>query len=344
MRKEKKAPPPEEDDGPSKAWLDSYADAMTLLLAFFVLLYAFSLLDEKKFAEFKYGVEQAFSFSSPAVPEGTGFLDEGLGINENAGQLAVVPSDVSNEIEELLEELAADQQITPDEVEELREAVEAALAAAEVDLDLFQVETDPRGVVITLDETLLFPSGSARIDEDAAPALGAVAEVLAGLDNQILVEGHTDSVPTTGSVWPTNWELSAARATAALRELNESYGLAAPRLSAVGHADTRPRATNDTAEGRAQNRRTEIVVLVSADNAIVSDVPLVDDIAMSDEAFPDAPGQLDGVAREVGEGDATGDADVDADAGEGTGTGEPGIGETADPDIVEFDNPVFQGP
>ena len=315
---------------------------MTLLLAFFVLLYAFSLLDEKKFAEFKYGVEQAFSFSSPAVPEGTGFLDEGLGINENAGQLAVVPSDVSNEIEELLEELAADQQITPDEVEELREAVEAALAAAEVDLELFQVETDPRGVVITLDETLLFPSGSARIDEDAAPALGAVAEVLAGLDNQILVEGHTDSVPTTGSVWPTNWELSAARATAALRELNESYGLAAPRLSAVGHADTRPRAPNDTAEGRAQNRRTEIVVLVSADNAIVSDVPLVDDIAMSDEAFPDAPGQLDGVAREVGEGDATGDAD--ADAGDGTGAGEPGIGETADPDIVEFDNPVFQGP
>ena len=261
MRKEK-APIPAEDDGPSKAWLDSYADAMTLLLAFFVLLYAFSLLDEKKFAEFKYGVEQAFSFSSPAVPEGTGFLDEGVGINENAGQLAVVPADVQNEIDALLEEIAADQQVTPDEVEALREAVEAALKAAAVQLDLFQVETDPRGVVVTLDETLLFPSGSARIDDAAAPALGAIAEVLADLDNQILVEGHTDSVPTSGTVWPTNWELSAARATAALRELNESYGLAGTRLSAVGHADTRPRATNDTAEGRAQNRRIEIVVLV----------------------------------------------------------------------------------
>ena len=337
MRKEKKAPPPEEDDGPSKAWLDSYADAMTLLLAFFVLLYAFSLLDEKKFAEFKYGVEQAFSFSSPAVPEGTGFLDEGLGINENAGQLAVVPSDVQNEIEEILEELAADQQITPNEVEELREAVEASLAAAAVDLELFQVETDPRGVVITLDETLLFPSGSARIGDDAAPALGAVAEVLAGLDNLILVEGHTDSVPTTGSVWPTNWELSSARATAALRELNESYGLAAPRLSAVGHADTRPRATNDTAEGRAQNRRTEIVVLVEADNATISDIPLVDDIAMSDEAFPDDPGQLDGIAREV-----------DGTDGEGSGDGDDsstaGGGDSSEPDIVDFDNPVFEGP
>lgn len=326
MRKQK-APPPPEDDGPSKAWLDSYADAMTLLLAFFVLLYAFSLLDEKKFAEFKYGVEQAFSFSSPAVPEGTGFLDEGLGINENAGQLAVVPSDVQNEIDEILEELAADQQITPEEVEELREAVEASLAAADIDLELFQVETDPRGVVITLDETLLFPSGSARIDDSAAPALGAVATVLAGLDNPILVEGHTDSVPTTGSVWPTNWELSSARATAALRELNESYGLAAPRLAAVGHADTQPRATNDTAEGRAQNRRTEIVLLVSPDNAVVSDIPIVDDIAMSDEAFPDAAGQIDSAGSESDDGTT------------GEGAGEPG-----DPDIVEFDNPVFEGP
>ena len=331
MRSEKKAPPPEEEEGPSKAWLDSYADATTLLLAFFVLLYAFSLLDEKKFAEFKYGVEQAFSFSSPAVPQGSGFLEEGMGINDNAGQLAVISSTVSGEIEELLRELTADQQITPDEVEQLREAVEAALAAAEVDLELFQVETDPRGVVITLDESLLFASGSARIDDEAAPALGAVAEVLAGLDNPILVEGHTDSVPTTGTVWPTNWELSAARATAALRALNESYGLAAPRLSAVGHADTRPRATNDTAEGRAQNRRTQIVVLVSADNAVVSDVAFVDDIARSDEAFPGPLNHFDGVARDVGEGDAD-------DAGDAA------AGEISDPDIVEFDNPVFQGP
>ena len=191
MRKAKAAAPVE-DDGPSKAWLDSYADAMTLLLAFFVLLYAFSLLDVKKFAEFKYGVEQAFSISSPALPEGSGFLDEGLGVNENAGQLAVIPSDVQNEIDDILESMSSDQMITPDEVEELRDAVEAALAAASVDLDAFDVELDPRGVVITLDERLLFASGSARIGDGAAPALSAVAEVVAGLDNEILVEGHTD--------------------------------------------------------------------------------------------------------------------------------------------------------
>ena len=336
MRKEK-APIPAEDDGPSKAWLDSYADAMTLLLAFFVLLYAFSLLDEKKFAEFKYGVEQAFSFSSPAVPEGTGFLDEGVGINENAGQLAVVPADVQNEIDALLDEIAADQQVTPDEVEALREAVEAALKAAAVQLDLFQVETDPRGVVVTLDETLLFPSGSARIDDAAAPALGAIAEVLADLDNQILVEGHTDSVPTSGTVWPTNWELSAARATAALRELNESYGLAGTRLSAVGHADTRPRATNDTAEGRAQNRRIEIVVLVEDDSAVVTEVPLVDDVAGSEAGVGENPAGLS-IGPAVTEAD---------DSGTDTNTAGERVGESnaADqPGVVEFVNPVFEGP
>ena len=309
------------DEGPSKAWLDSYADAMTLLLAFFVLLYAFSLLDEKKFAEFKYGVEQAFSFSSPAVPEGTGFLDEGVGINENAGQLAVIPSDVQNEIDELLEEIASDQQITPDEVEQLKEAVEAALVSANIDIDAFEVSTDPRGVVITLDERLLFASGSARIDGRAAPVLGTVAEVLAGLDNQLLIEGHTDSVPTTGSVWPTNWELSAARATATLRVLNESYGLAGPRLAAVGYADTRPRATNDTVEGRAANRRTEIVVLVDPDTAVISEIPLVGE-------------------GEIAPAGTTTDGEADTGAA-GDGTGE---GTEFTPDIVGFDNPVFEGP
>ena len=301
MRKAKAAAPVE-DDGPSKAWLDSYADAMTLLLAFFVLLYAFSLLDVKKFAEFKYGVEQAFSISSPALPEGSGFLDEGLGVNENVGQLAVIPSDVQNEIDDILESMSSDQMITPDEVEELRDAVEAALAAASVDLDAFDVELDPRGVVITLDERLLFASGSARIGDGAAPALSAVAEVVAGLDNEILVEGHTDSVPTTGTAWPTNWELSAARATAVLRTLHESYGVSDARMAAVGYSDTRPRASNADVDGRQANRRTELVVLVEPDNATESAIPLVD-----------APG-------------------IDASAG---------LDEVAAADITGFDDPIF---
>jgi chemotaxis protein MotB len=301
VRKAKPAAPIE-DDGPSKAWLDSYADAMTLLLAFFVLLYAFSLLDVKKFAEFKYGVEQAFSISSPALPEGSGFLDEGLGVNENAGQLAVIPSDVQNEIDDILESVSSDQMITPNEVNELRDAVEAALAAASVDLDAFDVDLDPRGVVITLDERLLFASGSARIGAGAAPALSAVAEIVSGLDNEILVEGHTDSVPTTGTAWPTNWELSAARATAVLRSLHESYGVPDGRMAAVGYADTRPRASNADADGRQANRRTELVVLVEPDRATVTAIPLVDD------------------------------AGIDASAG---------LDEVAATDITGFDDPIF---
>ena len=305
-----------EDDGPSKAWLDSYADAMTLLLAFFVLLYAFSLLDEKKFAEFRYGVEQAFSFANPAVPEGSGFLDEGLGINQYGGQLAVVPTDVQNEIDELLEELTADQQITPEEVEELREAVEAALAAAAIDVDDFEVDLDPRGVVVKLDERLLFSSGSAQLSGDAAPALAAVAQVFSGFDNEILVEGHTDSVPTTGTVWPSNWELSSARATAVLRELTSGYGVDEARTAAVGRADTRPRDTNDSAEGRQANRRTELIVLVESDAAEVTTIPLVTD----DDVLGDGGGTTTG-----GLPDAAGLEPVD------------------EPDISDFPDPVFSG-
>lgn len=344
MRKAKAAAPPEE--GPSKAWLDSYADAMTLLLAFFVLLYAFSLLDERKFQEFKYGVEQAFSFTSPAVPEGTGFLDEGLGINENAGQLAVIPSDVQNEIDDILDEISADQQITPDEIERLREAIEAALIAAEVDLDAFDVEADPRGVVITLENRLLFASGSARIQEEAAAALGAVASVLRDIDNQLLIEGHTDWVPTTGTQWPTNWELSAARATTTLRVFNERYGLPGPRLAAVGYADTRPRATNETAEGRSQNRRTQIVVLVEADSATISEVPFVEGSTAESlglDAGTDPSGATDGSGGASTGESTTGDDTVEGSGSSGItdGIGPGDEGTVTIPDIPGFDNPVF---
>lgn len=303
MRKAKKVV--EEDEGPSKAWLDSYADAMTLLLAFFVLLYAFSLLDEKKFAEFRYGVEQAYSITSPALPEGSGFLDEGLGINDYAGQVAVVPSDVQSEIDELLDEITSDQVITPEEVEQLREATESALLAASVDAAAFDVSLDPRGVVVTMNESLLFGSGSARIGEAAQPALAAVSAVLAGIDNEVIVEGHTDSVPTTGTAWPTNWELSSARSTAVLRSLNESYGLSGNRLVAAGYADTRPRASNDDAAGRQMNRRTELVVLVPPDEATVSQIELLE-----------------------------GTADAVASAG---------LDNPSSTDITGLDNPVFDG-
>ncbi len=262
-----------EDSGPSKAWLDSYADAMTLLLAFFVLLYAFSITDEKKFAEFKFGVESAFSFANPAVPEGTGFLDEGLGIHENAGQVSVVPSDVQNEIEEMLDEISADQMITPNEATELKEALEAQLGAA-IDITQFEVETDQRGVVITLDEQLLFDSGSASIDTAGIDVLGEVAAVLAGIDNQIAVDGHTDSVPTDGSRWPTNWELSAARATSVVRVFNETYGLAGTRLSATGYSDTRPVDDNSTDAGRQANRRSELIVILDPQVATITDIPI----------------------------------------------------------------------
>jgi len=278
-----------EDEGPSKAWLDSYADAMTLLLAFFVLLYAFSLLDETKFAEFKYGVSQAFSFASPAVPQGAGLLGDGSGINANLGDAAVIPPAANGSVTESLQEISADRIATGMEATKLRDAIKASLSVMAAEGD-YSVETDDRGVAVVLDEQLLFRSGSAMINPDA-PALGVMATVLSGLDNEVLVEGHTDSVPTNGVVWASNWELSAARATAVLRVLTERYGLPAGQFSAVGHADTRPRESNGTPSGRTANRRTELVILVGPDHATESAVPLatgeipVSTVASGTDAF-----------------------------------------------------------
>lgn len=241
----------------SKAWLDSYADAMTLLLAFFILMFAFSLVDEEKFTEFKFGVHQAFGKPAPTFEGGSGLLDRGNGVAASVAAPPVVRDDEDQERKELddvTEVSAADVEVLVQELElRIRE-----LGAS----DFVGFETDPRGVVIRMDSTLLFRSGSPLILPEGVAVLDTVAAVLARIDNQLVVEGHTDDVPTNGGAYPTNWELSSARAVNVLRYLNELGNIPAVRLSASGHADTRPRAINDSPENRASNRRVELIVIV----------------------------------------------------------------------------------
>ncbi len=260
---------PEEAAGPSKAWLDSYADAMTLLLAFFILLYASSLIDEDKFIDFKVGVAQALGRPSPAIDGGIGILDTGNGVTSLIAASPVRQEDGSDDgtaTAEQEEKAAAEEQAEIREatrenarrvVDELEELIEEVGAAPYVD-----VVDDPRGVILRFDSQVLFRSGEAKVLPDGVIVLQTVADLLAGLDNMLVVEGHTDNVPTTGTSWPTNWELSTARATTVLRFLHEVEGIPAVRLSAAGYADTRPRDTNKTSEGRRVNRRVEIVILI----------------------------------------------------------------------------------
>jgi len=260
---------PQEAAGPSKAWLDSYADAMTLLLAFFILLYASSLIDEDRFLDFKVGVAEALGRPSPAIDGGIGILDTGNGVTSLIAASPVRQEDGSDDGTATTQTDGTAAEATEAEVteatrenalrvvEELEELIEEVGAAPYVD-----VVDDPRGVILRFDSQVLFRSGEAKVLPDGVVVLQSVADLLADLDNLLVVEGHTDNVPTTGTSWPTNWELSTARATTVLRFLHEVEQIPAVRLSASGYADTRPRDTNETAEGRASNRRVEIVIMI----------------------------------------------------------------------------------
>jgi chemotaxis protein MotB len=142
---------------------------------------------------------------------------------------------------------------------EIQGAAERILSHANL-RDRVSVRMESRGLTISLPETGFFGTGSADISSSAQPVANEIAELLRGIPNRILVEGHSDNVPIRSGPYRSNWELSTARATGVVRMLIE-MGFAPERLSAAGYAEFRPVATNDTPDGRAQNRRVDLVVL-----------------------------------------------------------------------------------
>jgi chemotaxis protein MotB len=229
-------------------WLLTYADLITLLLVFFIVLYAGSQEDSKKFAILAQGLRSAFNNVSNDGGGGSSAVFLGSGSANAGGQ----------------DQQFADFQAI---VQAIKPVVEQRNAADKVDLHQEQDR-----IVIGLTGDLLFASGSATLRPGAGPILDAVIESLRGKPNEIRVEGHTDNVPIGTLEFNSNWELSSARATAVLRRLVEG-GLPANKLVAAAYGDTRPKADNNTPEGRAANRRAEIVVLYPAGSPPPSPTP-----------------------------------------------------------------------
>lgn len=253
--------PEEEEEGPDKSWLESWADAMTLLMAFFIMLFAFALVDETKFADFKVGIVTALGVADPVLGQADSILENGDGIALTVG-LTTTP-DPANEarIADGKEDLEESGSVTVDNVEDVRDLLEAKFienGAAE----FVSVDIDERGIVVRYDGRVLFRSGSAELSIDSDVILAATAEVLQLVDNPVDIEGHTDDVPTGGR-WISNWELSAARASAVVRWMEGFGSVPSRRLAAVGMGETRPLVANDSDENRAQNRRVEVVIRVS---------------------------------------------------------------------------------
>ncbi len=234
-------------------WLVSYADFITLLFAFFVVLYASSKADQKKQAQVAQAIDSAF---------------HALGIFPEAGRtpnklknLSVFSKDepVSPMTIVMGEDVLAPAQVKED-LESVQQHMQRLLAD-QIAQHTVSVQMGKEGLVISLREAGFFHSGSATPETQTLPVLRQIAESLGKTRYDLRIEGHTDNVPIHNDQFDSNWELSSARATRLARIFLATGAIPPNRISASGYAEFHPVASNDTAAGRAQNRRVDLVIL-----------------------------------------------------------------------------------
>ncbi len=229
-------------------WLVSYADFITLLFAFFVVMYSMSSINEGKYRVLSDTMEEAFK-TPPKSPDP-------IQIGEERKTLKTVESTI-----EEINLIGIKPTISPQsrQLERISNELQQNLAPL-VDKKLVKITRDKLWVKVEMNNRILFASGSARLTERGYPILEELAEVVRNLPNHIDVEGHTDNRPIRTSIYPSNWELSAARA-ASVVHLFTRNGVDPKRLSAIGYGQYRPVTDNATAQGRRSNRRVVMVIL-----------------------------------------------------------------------------------
>jgi chemotaxis protein MotB len=265
----------EEEHENHERWMVSYADMMTLLLVLFIVLYAMSQVDKAKFAALASGLNESFggpiSVTPAASPEGS-VLDGLPGAIDIASVIPPDPTVSDAEVDtaaaqaaaERAERVAAEAQSAYEELAAAREKLAAALAAAGYP-DAARFEIDERGLVVHIvADAVLFDAEEAALRPEGRAILDAVAPTLTELQNVLRVEGHANHLPVTrGGPWPSNWELSATRATTVLRHL-AGGGIPEPRMSATGYAETLPLVPVNDPTAINVNRRVDVVVLSTA--------------------------------------------------------------------------------
>lgn len=240
-------------------WLVSYADFITLLFAFFVVMYALSSVNEGKYKVFNVSMSQAFGTQGAAAEGGTMKLTE---------QEMYFKSLVDRRNARLAEK----QRKLNERMQKLNESLTTKMAGF-VKNGQMTVSQSNRGVTLDINASMLFKPGEAAVQPEAVATLADVAKILSEEDMSIEVEGHTDNIPISNAQFPSNWELSSARASSVVRLFIEQ-GIVATRLKAAGLADNVPIQENSTIEGRARNRRVAVTVLApEAEAATASPSP-----------------------------------------------------------------------
>lgn len=242
MAKQQYTPPQRKDEEPEveeglPAWMATFADMMTLLLCFFVLLLSFANQDISNFRTLMGSIKEAFGVQTErpedtfAAYSPTRLESKGVKLNQKEREVL----DMTMKLRAMVEEDT-----------ELKRST--------------GVTADREGVLVRIDSSFLFESGSAVLAADAPRILAKVLDLLKEYKFNCVIRGHTDDQEHSGSLYPSNWELSSARAAATLRWLVEEGGINPQQLKAVGYADTRPLVPNDNEKDRRQNRRVEFLL------------------------------------------------------------------------------------
>lgn len=275
-----------EDEGPagSPAWMATFADLMSLLMCFFVLLLSFAEMDVEKFKQIAGSMKMAFGvqneFELEDIPKGTSVVATEF----SPGQTSDTPIETIQQITDQTTDPSlrvGDGELDDAEAEELlQEKITALLAETQADAEKLKdmledetqtgkvdVESDGRTITVRIREQGSFPSGSATLNTDFVPVMQRIRDALVEIPGTISIEGHTDSTPLRGGRYESNWGLSSSRALSVTHELLRDGLLTDERMMVVGFADTRPFTFNDTIEGRASNRRVEIVIRQGIDDA-----------------------------------------------------------------------------
>lgn len=238
MSRKKKPPVPA---GGIPEYMATYGDLVTLLMCFFVLLFAFSSIDAQKFE----AVMQSFQGSA-------GILESGTSLTPSNAIFDGMP-----------EEQVSETTAPTDNLEILQERIQQFLEENKLEAEV-TVELEARGLLLRFEDNALFDSGKADLKPQSLVTLQFLAEALTTeefMTKNVRVEGHTDNIPIKTSRFPSNWELSTTRACNVVRYFIEKGGMQPIRFSAAGYSEYYPLASNDSAEGRSLNRRVDIVVL-----------------------------------------------------------------------------------
>lgn len=264
-----------EEHANHEAWVIPYADLLTLLMAMFIALFAISQVNVSKAKQVAAGFNKAIGGSpiDPGITTSQGgqiMGGNGSGYQGNSGKSSEKGASGASMLDQVLKAKATVDAQRSAELKSLKNVQSELQSAAEklgVGKDL-SFDLQERGLVVrVVSDNVLFRSGDAELQDEGRKVLQLVGEVLRKVDNPLLIEGHTDSTPTNGGLYKSNWGLSTARAESVLLFLVQDAHLAQDRMRPTGWADLHPVASNDTEAGRAKNRRVEIVVQSKAVNA-----------------------------------------------------------------------------